>query len=118
MTTGLKLTLVRSRILLFPLLQKRKEIPRSPLLKQAHQRAHDRLRLGTRDFTDPSVPVHIAARDNFELEVSDHIGVDEHAREFTGREDELGDEVDGVVAFASEVERGGGRGAAELLVQL
>lgn len=110
---------MRSRIILFPRLQKHEEVPRAPFLKQAHERTHDRLHLGTGHLGDPAVPVHVGTRDDFELEVPDDVGVHEHTRELARGEDEFGDEVDGIVAVSAEVEVGWRGGAlAEFGVEL
>lgn len=112
-----KHTLMRSRIIITPVLQKLKELLRPTFLKETHQRALDSLHLGTRNLGDPAITVHKATSDLFELEITCHVGVHENLGEFTRSDDELWYKVDGVVPIASEL----GRGRlvwAELAVQL
>ena len=98
---------MRSGILVFPALQELEEFLRPALFEQAHKGALHRFHLRTRDLGDLALAVHVAARDLLELEVAGDIGVDEDLGELARGDDELGDEIDGVISVASEV---GGRG--------
>lgn len=91
-----------SWILILPILQKLEKLFRPTFLKKSHQRTLDRLHLCTRNFGDPTITVNEASGDLFEFEVSSDVGVYENAGEFTGGDDELGHEVDGIVSVASE----------------
>ena len=98
---------MRSGILVFPALQELEEFLRPALFEQAHQRALDGFHLRTRDLGDLALAVHVAARDLLELEVAGDIGVDEDLGELARGDDELGNEINGIISVASEV---GGRG--------
>ena len=98
-------TLVGCWILVLPVLQEGEEVFSPPLLEETHQRALDSLHLSRRDFADLAVPVDIGTGDLLEFKVASNIGVDENLREFTGRDDELGDEINGVIAIPTEVGR-------------
>jgi hypothetical protein len=110
------LTLMRSRILLPPVLQKLEEVLGPPLLKQAHQARPDSLHLRTRYFGDPAIPVHVASGNDLELEIADDIGVNKNTRELARRENELGNQVDGVITVPTELKVLRGRRPAELLI--
>jgi hypothetical protein len=109
---------VCSGILFLPSLKENEKVPRPPLLKHPHQRTHHRLALVTRHLADASIAVDVRPSDDLELEVSNDIGVDEHPRELAGGQDELGNQVDGVVSVPAEVECCGRFGLTELLVEL
>ena len=96
-----------SRVVVLPSLKELEELLGSPLLKQPHQRTPDSLHLSARDLGDLAIAVDEAASDLLELEVASDIGVDEDLGELARGDDELGDEIDGVISVASEV---GGRG--------
>lgn len=111
------LTLVSSRILVLPSLQKLKELLRPTLLKETHQRALDSFHLSAGDFGDPAIPIHITSRDLLELEVASDIGVNEDLGELARCDDKLGDKVDSVVTIPTEF--GGRCGIGpELTIQL
>ena len=99
-------TLVGSRVLILPALKELEELLRPPLLKQTHEGTLHRLHLRARNFGDLAITIHEAARDLLELEVAGDIGVNENARKFSRGNDELGNEIDGIVAIAAEVLRG------------
>lgn len=107
---------MRSGIFILPALQKLKELLRPALLKQSHQRALHGLHLGTRDLRDLAIAIHEATGDLLELEVASNIGVDEDLGKFSGRDDELGDKIDGVVPVAPQL--GWWCLVTELLVEL
>ena len=100
-----------------PVLKELEELLRSPLLKEAHKRALDSLHLSRRDLGDLAITVYEATRDLLELKVPRHIGVDEDTCQLSGSDDELGDEVDSVVAVATKVS-GNRLIGAELAVEL
>ena len=105
------------RIVVLPALQELKELLCATLLEETHQRALDCLHLRARHLRDLALAVDEAARDLLELEVAGDIGVDEDASELSGSDDELGNEIDGVVAVAPKV-LGDGLIGAELAVEL
>ena len=110
-------TLVSGRILILPALEELEELLRPPLLKKTHERALDRLHLRAGDLGDPAIAVDETACDLLELEVTGDIGVDEDASELSRGDDELGNEIDGVVAVAPKV-LGDGLIGSELAVEL
>ena len=95
-----------SRILILPVLQELEELLRPPLLKKTHKWALDRLHFRAGHLGDLTIAVDKAAGDLLELEVAGDIGVNENARKFSRGNDELGNEIDGIVAIAAEVLRG------------
>jgi hypothetical protein len=109
-------TLVSGRIFILPTLQKHEKVSRSTLLEQAHQAAPQRLALIGGDLVNLAIPVDVGTGDLLEFEVSNDVGVDEHSGKVAACQDELGDEVDGVVSITSEGV--GGRAVAEFLVEL
>ena len=110
-------TLVGSRVLILPALKELEELLRPPLLKQTHEGTLHRLHLRARNFGDLAITIHETARDLLELEVASDIGVDENARELSRGDDELGNEIDSVVAVATEI-LGHSLVGPELAVQL
>lgn len=90
-------------VVIFPALDKFKELFRATFLKEAHERGLDGLHLGARDLGDLAVAVHERTSDLLELEVASDIGVNQYLGELAGRDDELGDKVDRVVAVASKL---------------
>ena len=111
-----RLTLVGRRVIVLPVLKELEELLCPPLLKETHERTLDRLHLRTGDFGDLAVAVDVTARNLLELEVARYIGVDKDAGELARRDDELGDEIDGIVAVTAELL--GRRSAPELAVEL
>lgn len=99
-------TLVGGRILILPSLQELEELLRAPLLKQTHERALHGLHLIARDLGNLSIAVDEAARNLLELEVAGDVRVHEDLGEFSRGNDELGNEIHGVVAVTAEL--GGG----------
>ena len=106
-----------SRVLVLPVLQELEELLRSPLLKETHERTPHSLHLVTGNLRDLAITVDEAASDLLELKVASDFGVDEDLRELARRDDELGDEIHGVVAVTTEL---GGRGLLipELAIEL
>ena len=106
-----------SRVLILPPLKELEELLCPPLLKQTHERTANSLHLVTWDLGNLAITVDEAARDLLELQVTSDVGVHEDLGELAGRDNELRNEVDGVVAVASEL---GGRCLVrpELAVQL
>ena len=92
-----------SRVLVLPALQELEELLRPPLLEETHERALDSLHLRARHLGDLAIAVHKAARDLLELKVPSDIGVDENLGQFTGCDDELGDQVHRVVAIPAKI---------------
>lgn len=98
-------TLVGSRIFLLPSLQELEELLGPPLLEQAHEGAANSFHLVTRHLRDLSFAVDKAARNLLELQVASDIGVDKNLGELAGRDDELRDEIDSVVAVTAKFSR-------------
>ena len=92
-----------SRVLVLPALQELEELLCSPLLEETHERTLDRLHLRGRHLGDLAITIDEAACDLLELEVAGDVGVDENLGQLSRRDDELGDEVDGVVTVAAQV---------------
>lgn len=105
-------------VVLLPVLNVEEEVAGAALLKETHKRRADSLRLVGRHLGDLAVAVNKRAGNLLELEVASDIGVDENLGELARRQDELGDEVDGVVAVTAKREGLGGSSATELLVEL
>ena len=99
-------TLVGRWVLVLPVLQELKELLRATLLEEAHERALDSLHLCTRNLGDPAVTVDEASSDLLELQIASDFGMDEDLSQFSRGDDELGNEVDGVVSVAPKL--GGG----------
>ena len=110
-------TLVGSRVLVLPVLKELEELLRSPLLEETHEGALDRLHLRAGYLGDLAIAVDKAARDLLELEVAGDVGVDQDASELSGSDDELRNEIDGVVTVAAKIRRDGLVGS-ELAVEL
>lgn len=104
------------RIIVLPVLQELEKAPRPSLLKQPHQATRECLPFIGRHLGDSSVPEHIGAGDLLEFEVSGDVGLDEHLRELTGCQNELWNQIDGVVSVPTEA-LGRGR-VAEFVVEL
>ena len=94
------------RVFVLPALQELEEFLGTPLLKETHERALHGLHLVTGDLRDLAIAVHKAARDLLELKVPSDIGMDANLGQFTGCDDELGDQVHRVVAIAAKICRG------------
>jgi hypothetical protein len=105
------------RIFILPALEKLEELLRSPLLKDTHERAPDSLHLCAWHFRDLAVAVHEAARNLLELKVTSDIRVNEDLGELARRDNELGHEINRIVAVPAEV-RWRLLGGTELTVQL
>jgi hypothetical protein len=98
--------LVRGWIIVLPPLEELKEFFRPAFLKQAHERARDRLHLSARDLGNPTVTVDEAASDHLELEISGDIGMDQDFGELSRRYYKFRNEVYGIVAVTPERRRG------------
>jgi hypothetical protein len=96
---------VGSRIVVLPPLQKLEEFLGAPLLEKAHERALDGFHLRAGDLGDPAIAINEGTGDLLEFEVSGDVGVDEDLGELARSNDELGDEIDGVVAVAAKLGR-------------
>ena len=108
---------MRRRVIVLPVLQKLEKVLCAALLEEAHERALDGLHLGAGDLGDLAIAVDEAAGDLLELEVAGDVGVDEDAGELARRDDELGNEIDGIVTVTSQLLRDGLIGP-ELAVKL
>lgn len=90
-------------IIIFPALQELEELLGTPLFKKTHEGALDGLHFGTGNLGDLAIAIDIAAGDLFELEIASDVGVDENLGEFTGSDNELGNEINGVVAVTTKL---------------
>lgn len=108
---------MRRRVIVFPALDEFEELLGPAFLKETHERAPDCFHLGTRDLRDLAIAIDEAASDLLELEVPSDVGVDEDFGKFTRRDDELGDEINGVVPVAAKL-RGRRLIRPELAIQL
>ena len=106
-----------SRVLILPVLQELEELLRPPLLKKTHEGTLDSLHLRAGHLGDLAIAVYETACDLLELEVTGHIGVNENARELSGCDDELGDEINSIIAISAKILRCGLVGS-ELAVEL
>jgi hypothetical protein len=95
---GRQRTVVGRGVVLFEGADPLEELLCAPLLKQAHQRAPQRLGGIARDLghgrTDTSALLDIAAGYLAELEIASHVGRHEDVCKLAVGHDELGDEVD------------------------
>jgi hypothetical protein len=103
-------------ILVLPILQEHEKVPRSTLLEQSHQAGTQGFALVRGDLVDLAITVDERPGDLLEFEVTDDIGVDQHSGKRAAGQNELGDEVDGIVAITTEVV--GRRCVPEFLVEL
>jgi len=94
--------LMGCRIVIFPILEEEK-VPRPPLFKEAHQGRLQRLRFIRGYPGDFAIPIDKRASDSLELEVTGDVGVDEDLGKSTGGNDEPWDQVNCVVAVATEL---------------
>lgn len=106
-----------SRIVVLPVLQELKELLGSPLLKEPHQRTPNGLHLRAGNLGNPALTINEATGDLLELKIASNIGVNEDPGELAGCNDELGNEVNGIVAVASKL-RGRALVGSELAIQL
>lgn len=95
--------LMGCRVVISPSLEEGKEVSCPPLFKEAHQGRFERLCFIRGYLGDSAIPIDERASDLLELKVTGDIGVDEDFGKFTGGNDELGDQVDCVVAVATEL---------------
>jgi hypothetical protein len=100
------LALVSSRIFVLPSLKELEELLGTALLEEAHEWALDSLHLSAGNLGDFAISVDEATSDLLELEITSNISVDKDLCEFARGDDELGNQVYGVVAVASELGRG------------
>ena len=105
------------RVVILPGLEELEELLCPPLLKETHKWTLHGLHLSRRDLRDLAITIDEAASDLLELKVASDFGMDEDLRELARRDDELGDEIHGVVAVTTEL---GGRGLLipELAIKL
>ena len=105
------------RIVISPPLKELKEFLRPALLKQTHKWAADSFQLVAWDLGDLAITIDEAACDLLELEVAGDVGVHKDLGQFSRCHDELGYQIHGIVAIASEL-RGRGLVGPELAVEL
>ncbi len=110
-------TLMGSGIIVFPVLKELEEFLGSPLFKETHQRTLDGLHFSTRDFGDPSITIDETPSNLLELEVAGDIGVNKDLCELHRSDDELGNEIDGIITVTAKF-RGRLLAWTELAVQL
>lgn len=94
---------MRGRILIFPPLKELEELLRTSLLEETHERAADGLHFVTWDLGNLAVAIHEATSDLLELQVPSDVGVNEDLGELARRDDELGNEIDSIVAIPSKL---------------
>jgi len=95
--------LMGCRVIIFPILEEGKEVSCPPLFKEAHQGRFQCLRFCRGYLGNFAIPIDERASDLLELKVTGHVGMDEDLGKFTRGDDELGDQVDCVVAVATEL---------------
>lgn len=95
--------LMGCRVIVFPILEEGKEVSSPPLFKEAHQGRFQCLRFCRGYLGDFAISVDVRAGDLLELKVTGDVSVDEDLGKFTRGDDELGDQVDCVVAVATEL---------------
>jgi hypothetical protein len=112
-----KRTLVSGRVIILPALEELEELLCTSLLEEAHERTLDGLHLSTGNLWDLAVTVDEAARNLLEFEVAGDLSVDEDLCELSRGDDELGDEINGIVTVSAKFLR---RGLirAELAIEL
>ena len=99
-------TLMGSRIFVLPVLQELEEFLRATLFEKTHQGALHCLHFGAGDLGDLAITVDKASGDLLKLEVASDISMHEDLRKFSGCDDELRNEVDGVISITTEISRG------------
>jgi hypothetical protein len=99
-------TLMGGWIFVLPALQELEELFGSTLLKKSHERTLDSLHLRTRNFRDLAVAVNKTTSDLLEFEIPSNIRMDENLSKLPRSDNELGNEVHGVVTVATKVGRG------------
>jgi hypothetical protein len=97
--------LVRGWVIIFPALEKLKELLRASLLEHAHERTLDGFYFRAWYFGNLAVAVHVATSDLLELEVLGDIGVYEDLGQFTRSNDKFGYKIDGIVAIPTQLSR-------------
>jgi hypothetical protein len=108
---------VRGGVIILPILEELEEFLRAALFEETHERALDGLHFCAGDLRDLAVTVHKRPGDLLELEVTSNIGVNENLGKFSRCNDKLGDEINSIVAIASELRWRFGSGA-EVAVEL
>jgi len=79
------------------------ELGATTLLKEAHETALKSLTLIRRNLVDLATTEHIGTTDGLELKVAGNVGVKKSLHELTHAHDELGDDINVVVARGAEV---------------
>ncbi len=108
---------MRRWIIVPPGLQELEELLRTTLLKEAHQRTLDRLHLRTRHLGNPAITIDKTTSNLLELEIACNLGVHQDLGHLARRDDELWDEINGIVAIATEF-RGWGLIWTKLAIKL
>ena len=88
------------------LIDEEEELAEAALLEEPHKGGAEGLVGGGRHLKDFPSLVDIGSVDGLELQVARHLGVEEHLGQVATGHDELGDEVDVVVAVGAEEGRG------------
>ena len=82
------------------------ELAEATLLEQSHERRSKGLLGGGGDLQNLTVLVHVRSINGLELQVASYLGMEEHLGKITAGHDELGDQIDVVVAVGAEERRG------------
>ena len=93
------------RVIVLPILEELEEFLGPPLLEETHQRTLDGLHFGTGNFGYPPITIDKAACDLLELEIPDHIRVHKNLGHLARCNDELGDQIDGIVTVTAQRSR-------------
>jgi hypothetical protein len=94
--------LMSCRVIILPGLQEFKELLGPSFFKESHKRGADGFHLGARHLGDLSITVDKRTGYLLELEITCHIGVNEDLGELAGSDNELGNEIYGVVSVSSQ----------------
>ncbi|SRR6266550_4437452 len=108
---------MRGRILVLPVLEKFKELLGPPFLEQAHKRALNSLHFCAGYFGNSPIAIDKTTSNLFEFKITGDVRVDEDPGQFTGRDNEFGYKVNGIVSVAAKL-RGGCLIRTEFAVQL
>ena len=94
-------TLVRCRVFVLPSLQELEELLRASLLKETHQGAPHSLHFCAGDFGNPAISINETPSDLLEFKITGDVGVHKDFSEFPGRNDKLGNKIDGVITITA-----------------
>ena len=104
-------------IIILPSLKEFKEFLCPSFLKKTHERTFDSFHFSTGNFGYSPVTVNKAAGDLLEFHISSNIGMDKDLREFSRRNDELRDQIDGIITVSTKF-RGRWLVGSEFAIQL